>query len=170
VTPRVSFPPPLPDRTFRGGEEGKLPRRKPAKPLNLLLCLSNFPVTIHRGKPRCHGGFHRCSPFLGALPCLSLRSLLAEPSLLAGGHPCPVRRFWRSVAFLDSSLFPCRRGCRSLHLYPRATSAERAREGGRNERLRPPQRAFFRRCLPTVAWRPPMRGSGRWVRELSLAP
>jgi hypothetical protein len=50
------------------------------------------------GSPDAAGGFHRCSPFLGALPYLPLALHAGEatpagrrPSLLALGHPCKRR-------------------------------------------------------------------------------
>ena len=50
------------------------------------------------GSPDAAGGFHRCSPFLGALPCLPLALHAGEatpagrrPSMLALGHPCKRR-------------------------------------------------------------------------------
>jgi hypothetical protein len=106
ASPRVSFPPSLPEGSFRGADDGRSAERRPATPARL----------------------HPAGAAIPAGRRLPLR---------ADGHPCSVRLSCRSVALLHSAPLPPRRGCRSLHPYPRTASAERTTEGGRNERPRP---------------------------------
>jgi hypothetical protein len=119
---------------------------------NARKALEPFPVPFEFSRddssgeaPMPQGGVERCDPFLLTQPSL-LPALPAGAAIHAGPRPPMQAQALRSaiLTFRDrpsktSAPSPPRRGCRFLHPYPIASSAERTREGGRREGPFPPQ-------------------------------
>jgi hypothetical protein len=122
--PNVAQPPctPHPPRRAEGvvpstPTRGQLPwsGRGTGAGTNVREALEPSPVSFEfsgddsSGKPRCHGEVYLFATRFSLLaPAFPLHSMLAQPSLLAGGHPCPVRRFCRSALPLPIAPSPPR--------------------------------------------------------------
>lgn len=83
----VSFPPLLPDRTFRGADDGRRLSRAPATPAHFPLSFNPLRNFSSGEAPMPQGGLPACLPSLPTLPCLPPLAIHAGEAIPIGRRP-----------------------------------------------------------------------------------